>query len=144
MVLLLGLAIAHMMTNEVPRARNQLKIISKLPWIAKHSMEFEKSWLILADIYIQAGKYDLAQDLLIKCVQHNKVWKIFVRVWPCVHRQVPSWYALFVLLLQSCSKAWEYRGFISEKEQAYRDAAEFYEHAWKYSCYVNPTVGKLH
>ena len=45
-------------------------------------------------------------------------------------------------LPQSCSKAWEYRGFISEKEHAYKDAASFYEQAWKYSYHANPTIGE--
>jgi len=45
--------------------------------------------------------------------------------------------------MQSCSKAWEYRGYISEKEQAYRDAAGLYEQAWKYSYHAYPTVGEF-
>lgn len=35
--------------------------------------DLEKSWLLLADIYIQSGKYDMAQELLKKCLQYNKV-----------------------------------------------------------------------
>ena len=34
---------------------------------------FERSWLLLADIYIQAGKYDMALELLKKCLQYNQV-----------------------------------------------------------------------
>lgn len=44
--------------------------------------------------------------------------------------------------LQSCSKAYEYMGFIMEKEQSYKDAATNYELAWKYSHYANPAIGK--
>jgi len=41
--------------------------------------EFERSYLMLADIYVGRGKFDLAQDLCKKCLSFNK----------------------------SCSKAWE-------------------------------------
>ena len=69
--------------------------------------------MLLADIYIQSGKYDMAVELLKRCIQYN----------------------------QSCSKAWEYLGYISEKEQAYRDAAANYEKAWRYSNSSNPSIG---
>lgn len=45
--------------------------------------------------------------------------------------------------LQSCCKAYEYMGYIMEKEQAYRDAAVNYEMAWKYGNQSNPTIGTL-
>lgn len=57
----------------------------------------------------------MAQDLLKKCINHN----------------------------QSCFKAWEYHGYINEKEASYKDAANHYENAWKYSNFSNPTIGKL-
>ena len=34
---------------------------------------FEKSWLLLADIYIQTSKFDTATDLLKRCLLYNKV-----------------------------------------------------------------------
>lgn len=46
------------------------------------------------------------------------------------------------LSLQSCCKAYEYMGFIMEKEQSYKDAATNYELAWKYSHHANPAIGK--
>ena len=46
------------------------------------------------------------------------------------------------LSLQSCFRAYEYMGFIMEKEQAYKDAAANYELAWKYSHHASPAVGK--
>ena len=73
MEVLLALAAAHMLLKQLPRARNQLKISSKLQWLAEDALTFEKTWLLLADIYIQSGKYDLAQDLLMKCLKYNKV-----------------------------------------------------------------------
>uniref|UniRef100_A0A452TDU2 Tetratricopeptide repeat domain 21A n=1 Tax=Ursus maritimus TaxID=29073 RepID=A0A452TDU2_URSMA len=48
----------------------------------------------------------------------------------------PMW-----LSLQSCCKAYEYMGFIMEKEQSYKDAATNYELAWKYSHHANPAIG---
>eukprot|EP00731_Ephydatia_muelleri_P012930 Em0007g240a len=110
---LLGVATAHMILKQTPKARNHLKRISKMPWDPQTGEEFEKSWLLLADTYIQAGKYDMAIELLKKCLQYNK----------------------------SCSKAWEYLGFITEREQAYKDAAVNYENAWKYSNCSNPSIG---
>lgn len=45
-------------------------------------------------------------------------------------------------LPQSCCRAYEYMGFIMEKEQSYKDAATNYELAWKYSHQANPAIGK--
>ena len=43
---------------------------------------------------------------------------------------------------QSCCKAYEYSGFIMEKEQSYKDAAQNYENAWKYGNKNNPVIGE--
>ena len=69
----MGIASAHMILKQVPRARNQLKIASKVPWMPENAQDFEQAWLLLADIFIQSGKYDVALDLLKKCVMYNKV-----------------------------------------------------------------------
>ncbi|XP_069472384.1 tetratricopeptide repeat protein 21B [Ambystoma mexicanum] len=110
---LLGMATAYMILKQTPRARNQLKRISKMNWNPIDADEFEKSWLLLADVYIQSAKYDMAGELLKRCLRHNK----------------------------SCCKAYEYMGYIMEKEQSYKDAAQNYEMAWKYGNQTNPTVG---
>lgn len=55
----------------------------------------------------------MATELLRKVLQHNK----------------------------SSTKAYEYMGYIMEKESSYRDAAAHYEKAWKYSNRSNPAVG---
>ncbi|MGH0119571.1 UNVERIFIED_CONTAM: hypothetical protein FKN15_032396 [Acipenser sinensis] len=60
---LLGMATAYMILKQTPKARNQLKRIAKMNWNAIDADEFEKSWLLLADIYIQSGKYDMADYL---------------------------------------------------------------------------------
>ncbi|XP_036189106.1 tetratricopeptide repeat protein 21A [Myotis myotis] len=110
---LLAMAQAYMLLKQVPKARTQLKRLAKAPWALAEAEDLEKSWLLLADIYCQGGKFDLASELLRRCVQYNK----------------------------SCYKAYEYLGFIMEKEQSYKDAATNYELAWKYSHYANPAVG---
>ncbi|XP_074652535.1 tetratricopeptide repeat protein 21B-like [Tubulanus polymorphus] len=110
---LYGMATAYMVLKQVPRARNQLKRIAKVNWNMQDAEDLEKGWLLLADIYIQSGKYDMAQDLLKRCLQHNL----------------------------SCCKAYEYMGFVMEKEQSYKDAAKNYEMAWKYGNKNNPAIG---
>ncbi|KAJ3295051.1 Tetratricopeptide repeat protein 21B [Borealophlyctis nickersoniae] len=110
---LLGMAVAYMLLKQPPRARNQLKRISKMDWTDELADDFEKSWILLADIYIQGGKFDLATDLLKRCLQHNR----------------------------SCAKAWEYLGHIMEKEASYKDAAEHYESAWRLEGETNPAMG---
>jgi len=110
---LLGLSTAFMMLKQTPKARNHLKRISKMPYNSEEADEFERAWLMLADIYVQGNKMDLAQDLCKRALGANK----------------------------SCAKAWEYLGLIMEKEQSYRDAAEHYENAWKYESESSPSVG---
>ncbi|XP_006977219.1 tetratricopeptide repeat protein 21B isoform X1 [Peromyscus maniculatus bairdii] len=110
---LLGMATAYMILKQTPKARNQLKRIAKMTWNPIEAEDLEKSWLLLADIYIQSAKYDMAEELLKRCLCHNR----------------------------SCCKAYEYMGYIMEKEQAYTDAAFNYEMAWKHSNQTNPAVG---
>lgn len=71
------MATAYMILKQTPRARNQLKRIAKMNWNIIDADEFEKSWLLLADIYIQSGKYDMAGELLKRCLRHNKVPDFF-------------------------------------------------------------------
>ena len=64
---------------------------------------------------------------------------------PCPHRDgmwLPLCRGSDRLSLQSCCKAYEYMGFIMEREQSYKDAATNYELAWKYSHHANPASGK--
>ncbi|XP_039250500.2 tetratricopeptide repeat protein 21B-like [Styela clava] len=110
---LLGMAIAYQIMKQTPRARNQLKRISKMQWTLEDADNFEQAWLLLADVYISAGKFDMATELLKKCVEHNK----------------------------SCCKAFEYLGYIYEKEQSYQDASTHYEKAWDYGNQANPSIG---
>ena len=93
------MAACYVMLKQGQRAKNQLKRISKNLWTFEDAEYLERSWLLLADIYIQASKYDIASDLLQKVLKHNK----------------------------SCSKAYELCGSIAEKEQSYKSAAMHYD-----------------
>ncbi|KAH9368607.1 hypothetical protein HPB48_004042 [Haemaphysalis longicornis] len=112
---ILGIATAQMILKQVPRARNQLKRVMKAPWNFGDAEYLEKCWILLADIYIQSGKYDISTDLLKRALQYNK----------------------------SCTKAYEYMGYIMEKEQSYKDAAQYYESAWKQGNQNNPAIGTV-
>lgn len=48
-----------------PWCRNQLKHIQKIRYVADEAEQYERAWLLLADIYIQSGKFDLAQVCLL-------------------------------------------------------------------------------
>lgn len=48
-----------------PLCRNQLKHIQKIRYVADEAEQYERAWLLLADIYIQSGKFDLAQVCLL-------------------------------------------------------------------------------
>ncbi|XP_012141012.1 tetratricopeptide repeat protein 21B isoform X2 [Megachile rotundata] len=100
----LGMAMAHILLKQTPRARNHLKRVSKNTWTFEDAEYLERCWLLLADIYVQSNKYDLANDLLRRVLQHNA----------------------------TCVRAHELSGYIAEKEQNYREAALQYSQAWKY------------
>ncbi|KAL0591594.1 hypothetical protein ABG067_001192 [Albugo candida] len=110
---LLGLATAYMLTKQQPKARNQLKRIAKMTYNQQFADDFERSYLLLAELYIQRSKYDLAQELCKKALMHNK----------------------------SCGKAWEMLGHIMEKEQSYIDAADCYDEAWACEGEASATTG---
>jgi len=110
---LLCLATALMVQKLTPKARNQLKRIAKMNFLQDYADEFVRAWLMLADIYIQAGKYDLAQELCKRCLGFDK----------------------------SCARAWEHMGHIMEKEHSYIDAAEHYQNAWHFQHESSATIG---
>ena len=69
--------------------------------------------MLLADFFIANNKFDLAEELLGKCLKYNK----------------------------SMFKAEEYMGLIKEKEQVYVEAANHYEKAFNLSNKKNAGVG---
>ena len=93
----------YLMLKQAPKARNHLKRVAKMPFVAELAEDFERGWLMLADVYIASGKYDLAEELCRRCLASNN----------------------------ACAKAWEFLGVVKEKEMSYLDAATHYEQAWK-------------
>ncbi|KAF1327944.1 Tetratricopeptide repeat protein 21b, partial [Globisporangium splendens] len=110
---LLGLATAYVLTKQQPKARNQLKRIAKMSYDQSLADDFERSYLMLADIYVGRSKYDLAQELCKKALMHNK----------------------------SSGKTWELLGLIMEKEQSYINAPECYQEAWSCEGEASTTIG---
>lgn len=109
----LGLATAHVLLKQVPRARNHLKRVSKNVWTFEDAEYLERCWLLLADIHTQNGKFDAATELLKKVLQHNA----------------------------TCVRAHEVFAYIAEKEQNYKEAATRYAQAWKYGGRSKFAVG---
>ncbi|XP_011169181.2 tetratricopeptide repeat protein 21B [Solenopsis invicta] len=109
----LGMATAHILLKQTPRARNHLKRVSKNVWTFEDAEYLERCWLLLADIYVQSSKYELANELLKRVLQHNA----------------------------TCVRAHELSGHISEKDQNYREAAARYGQAWKFGGKTKLSVG---
>lgn len=110
---LLGLATANIYLKQNQKAKNHLKRVAKTSWTFEHAEYLEKCWLILGYLYMQAGKYDMAHDLLEKAIAHNK----------------------------SCAKAYELSAQLAEKDQIFRIAAMHYDLAWRYGGRTKPTIG---
>ena len=102
---LLCLANANHLLHQPAKARNYLKRVSKMKFNLYHVDEFEQSYLLLAEMYVELGKFEIATELCKKTLHVNK----------------------------SNGKAWEILGSINEREAAYRDASDNYEQAW-YNC----------
>ncbi|XP_066591171.1 tetratricopeptide repeat protein 21B-like [Prorops nasuta] len=109
----LGMAMAHILLKQTPRARNHLKRVSKNTWTFEDAEYLERCWLLLADIYVQSSKYELANELLKKVLQHNAT---------CVRAHVLS-------------------GQIAERDQNYREAAARYGQAWRFGGKSKHSVG---
>jgi tetratricopeptide repeat protein 21B len=108
-----GLAVAHQILRQSSKARTYLKRLTKPTFNEDEEDDYERGYLLLASIYIENGKYDLAQGLLNKAIASNK----------------------------SCCRAWELLGLIYEKEQSYKDASDCYERAWTLMGEKDPGVG---
>lgn len=108
-----ALAAVHVVLRQAQRARNQLKRVAQRRWTFEDAEYLERCWLLLADLNVQAGKPDLALELLDKVKKHNK----------------------------SCSKAYELVGQCSEKSGAHAIAAENYATAWRLAGTPKPSIG---
>lgn len=108
-----AIASAHILLKQAQRARNHLKRVANNEWLFEDAEYLERCWLLLADLYIQAGKNDMATDLLAKVLKHNK---------------------------SSC-KAYELQGFVADKQHMYALAAEKYGFAWRLGGNTKPSIG---
>ncbi|KAK7862078.1 hypothetical protein R5R35_011496 [Gryllus longicercus] len=108
----LGMAIALVLGKNVSRAKHILKRFVKFDWNVEDSADLERSWLLLAILYVQKGKHGTANKLLKRILGHNKGY----------------------------CKAYQYAGVIAEKEQYYSEAAKQYQNAWKFGGYSNPQI----
>lgn len=100
---IIAYSLGKVVANRSEDAKHQLKNLVKIPYQADFAEEFERGWLLLANIYIDTNGLDLAEDLCQRCLRYN----------------------------QSCSKALELLGFIKERENKYKESSTFYETAWK-------------
>lgn len=108
-----AIASAHIMLKQSQRARNHLKRVANNEWQFEDAEYLERCWLLLAELYIQSGKHDMATELLTKVLKHNK---------------------------SSC-KAYELQGFVAEKNHVYGLAAEKYGMAWRLGGHAKPSIG---
>ncbi len=99
-VLLLS-ATAFVILKQAPKARNNLKRLCKISWNIRIAEDMERGWMLLADMYMQvsatsthayivytlylmhasvyqSGKYDLAIELLKRCLKYNKVHAVCI------------------------------------------------------------------
>lgn len=53
---LLAMTNGFLMLKQTPKARNQLKRVQKLQFKPDEAEEFERSWLMLADLHIQVRR----------------------------------------------------------------------------------------
>ncbi|KAJ7571605.1 hypothetical protein O6H91_01G168700 [Diphasiastrum complanatum] len=112
-LIMLAIAIGLTILRQSAKAKTQLRSIDKLVYKWDEGDDFEHAWLMLANVHMQAGKLDVAEQLCKKCLKYNK----------------------------SCAKALEYLGVLKEKGHAYIEAIGFYQSAWKYSRATSASIG---
>lgn len=99
----LALAILYFSKGNSKGAKAVLKTLSKAEYNPIYSEELEKGWLLVGDYLISIKVYDKAEEEFRKCLNYN----------------------------QSCGKAYEYLGMIAEIQNNPKDAASYFEKAWK-------------
>lgn len=110
---ILGMASAYVLLKQPQRAKNQLKRVARHLWRFEDAEYLERCWLLLADQYVQAGKLEMATELLTRVLEHNR----------------------------SCVKAHELCGMIAEKEAVPKVAAGHFDRAWRFSGRSKPAIG---
>ncbi|XP_063824062.1 tetratricopeptide repeat protein 21B-like [Ostrinia nubilalis] len=112
--LILAIANAYNIIKQPTRAKNILKrTISSIPWSPENADGLERCWLEVADSQVSSGRMDAAKELLTKVLTHNN----------------------------SCATAYQYLGYLAEKEQNYKSAASNYDSAWTHGGKSELAVG---
>lgn len=112
--MILAIANAYNIIKQPTRAKNILKrTISAIPWSPEKADGLEKCWLEVADGQISSGRLDAAKELLTKVLNHNN----------------------------SCAAAYQYLGYLAEKDQNYKSAAHNYNNAWTHGGKSDLAVG---
>ncbi|CAH0729262.1 unnamed protein product, partial [Brenthis ino] len=112
--LILAIANAYNIVKQPTRAKNILKrTISSIPWTPEKADGLERCWLEVADNQISSSRMDAAKEILTKIINHNN----------------------------SCAAAYQYLGFIAEKEQNYKMSAFNYDKAWIHTGKNDLAVG---
>ncbi|XP_023941812.1 tetratricopeptide repeat protein 21B [Bicyclus anynana] len=112
--LILAIANAYNIVKQPTRAKNILKrAISSIPWTPEKADGLERCWLEVADNQISSGRTEAAKEILTKILNHNS----------------------------SCAAAYQYLGFLSEKDQNYKSAAHNYDNAWVHTGKSDLAIG---
>lgn len=112
--LILAIANAYNIVKQPTRSKNILKrTISSIPWTPEKADGLERCWLEVADGQVSSGRVDAAKELLTKVLNHNN----------------------------SCSAAYQLLGYLAEKEQNYKNAAQNYDNAWSFGGKSDLSVG---
>jgi tetratricopeptide (TPR) repeat protein len=107
------MAVGYHLLKQQSRTKDCLKKISLIPWTERYAEELERGWLLLADSYVEAGKYDVANEYVKRILSYNR----------------------------SCFRAWELRGVICEKQNLEMEAIDHYRKAWKLGGEREPKIG---
>ncbi|KAL2643441.1 hypothetical protein R1flu_011028 [Riccia fluitans] len=110
---LLAIATALTLLKQTTKAKNQLRVIDRMIYKWEDGEDFERAWLMLANILMQAGKTDAAEELCRRCLKYNR----------------------------DCARAWEYLGIMMEQGHSYSEAVVYFETAWKCHREASPSVG---
>ncbi|KRF80931.1 tetratricopeptide repeat protein 21B isoform X2 [Drosophila virilis] len=111
--ILYATSLALVQLKQIQRAKNHLKRTARLSWNYEEAEYLERSWLLLADIYIHGNKLDVAGTFVDRVLEFNK----------------------------SSTRAYELAGYIAEKLQSYSDAAKQYQKAWDSCGHSKPHIG---
>jgi len=72
------MAIGNMLIKQPHKSREYLKQISRIPWTNEFANEFENSWLLLADVYIQVMQIRGSRSFFPPLFHQKKVqYKLF-------------------------------------------------------------------